>query len=73
MRKYHIQDDNYKGVTQDMLHREVHIFLDDTEIHAVYHLGEPNEYCATELVSKIKQNPDAYLFTPYLEFVDFYK
>lgn len=72
-RKYSTSDKDYKGVSKDILNREVHIFSDDSEIHAVYFLGETDEYCATELVSKIKQNPDEYLYTPYLEFVDFYK
>lgn len=71
MRKYNIQDSDYRGATEDILHRKAHIFSDNTEIHAVYFLGEADEHCATEQIEKIMQNPDAYLFTPYLEFVSF--
>lgn len=72
MRKYSILDSDYKGVTNDILNREVHIFSCDSEIHAVYFIGQADEYCATELISKIKQNPDEYLYTPYLEFIDIF-
>jgi len=73
MKKYNITDNDYKGVTEDILHRKVHIFSDDFEIHAVYNLGEKDQHITTEQLEKIRQRPDEYLYTPYLEFVDFYK
>lgn len=72
MKNYNTKDKDYKGVTKDMLHRKVHIFSNDTEIHAVYHLGEKDQHVTTEQLEKIRLRPDEYIFTPYLEFVNFY-
>lgn len=76
MRKFNTKDSDYKGATEDILHRKVHIFSDDSEIHAVYYMGEEGQHVTTEKLLNITQRPDEYLYTPYLEFVDlngFYK
>ena len=66
---YNKKSTDYKGQTFDCANHLVDVFSDGTEIHAVYHLGEDDQYFAKEDISKIIKDPDKYLFTPYIEFL----
>ena len=70
MKTFDLASDNYLGETVDMTHKIVHVFQDGGMIYAVYRLGEDDQYVASKEVAKIRADPDAYLFTPYIMFVD---
>lgn len=60
----------FKGETEDILHRTVHIFTDDELMYAVYYKDEADEYVTSVKISDVKSNLDAYIYTPYIEFID---
>lgn len=71
---YNKNSQNYKGQTFDCANHLVDVFSDGTEIHAVYNMTEEaHPYIAKEDISSIVKDPNKYLFTPYIEFIDLYK
>lgn len=68
--EYELHSEFYKGETVDNCHRIIHMFSDGTMFHAVYNLGEKDQYIAYQLIEDVQRSPDDYLFTPYIEFID---
>lgn len=67
---YSIDNKSYLGKTQDMSHKEIHGFNIDNNIHLVHDLNKETETSQYENIDKIKNNPDAYIWTPYSDFVN---
>ena len=55
----------YLGSNEDMAHHKFDAYKVDDEIHIVYEGG----HTAIEKIQKVKDNMDAYLWTPYVMFI----
>jgi len=47
-------------------------YIQDDRVYVVYNKDTDNEYTASALVSDVESNPDDYLFTPYIEYVNLF-
>ena len=56
---------NYLGSDKDMAHHPFDAYEVNDEIHIHY----KNGHVATELIEKVRENKDAYLYTPYVMFI----
>ena len=65
----HTDECKFLGRTQDNVKRDVHIFADNLYIYAVYDNNTPDEWVTTAEIELVKENPEDYLFTPYIEFL----
>lgn len=68
--KYTTKSKYYVGRTVDNCHREVHVFSDGECLHAVYNLGKDDEFVSTEYIKEVEKDPDAFLYTIFVEFVN---
>lgn len=55
----------YLGSGKDMAHHAFDAYRVDDEIHIVYE----NKTVATEKIQNVSNNPDKYLWTPFVQFV----
>lgn len=55
----------YLGSDEDMAHHKFDAYKVDDEIHIVYKDG----HVTTKNIQEVKDNPDKYLFSPYVMFV----
>jgi len=62
----------YLGQTTDNTNRKVELFSDDETIYAVYNRGTEHEHIASENIAKILDEPDSFIYTPYIEFVNLF-
>jgi len=63
-KKYEVENAEYLHSTTDMAHHVVDGYKVNDEIHLVYE----NDVIAIEKINKIKDNPDYYLWSPFIEF-----
>lgn len=68
-KQFNKKSKEYKGQTFDSANHLVHMFSDGTIIQAVYNMGEQSQYVAQEEIQSILDDPDKYLFTPYIQFI----
>lgn len=68
--KFYENNFEFLGNTVDNCHREIDVYSDGKTMYAVYNIGQKDEYYAEESISKIQENKNEYLFTPYIEFID---
>jgi len=68
MEIYNKSSPEYEGYTLDNLNRHVDGFIINEEIHLVYNFGESKQSSSKRPVKDIVENPDKYLWTPYLYF-----
>ena len=57
---------NYLGSSKDMAQHTFDAYEVKDEMHLYYECG----HIAIEKIAKIKENPSAYLWTPYMMFID---
>jgi len=57
------------GTTIDNVQRNVDVYADDEYAYCVYEDG----YETFALLDDIKSEPDRYMFTPYVEFVELFE
>jgi len=60
----------YLGNTTDSCGRPVDIFKDKESMFIVYCLDTKSEYSTSVPLTRIQEDPDNYLFTPYVEFIN---
>lgn len=58
------------GATKDNTNRDVIIYADDERMYAVYNEDTPDEYVTSINIHDILDDPDNYLYTPYIEFAN---
>jgi hypothetical protein len=59
----------YLGSSKDNTNRHIDAFTDGDKIFIVYDLYSEDEYVVSEYITKVQDNPDDYLWTPFIEFV----
>ena len=67
MREAIYNETTYLGSSQDMAKHKYDAYKIDDEIHIVY----KSNHVAKEKISKIQEDLDKYLWTPYVEWVEF--
>jgi len=60
----------YIGISRDNVNRSIIGFKDDEQIYVVYQKGTEYEWFSQIKIQDIVNNPDSYLFTPYISFLE---
>jgi len=66
----HEEYGEYLGNTTDSCGRYVDVFKDIESMFIVYDLDTNHEYSTSAPLIRIQEDPDNYLFTPYVDFID---
>lgn len=68
--KYDVHNDNFLGHGFDCANHHLDAFRVNDEMHIVYNLNEETQYSAIAFIDDIQHNPQKYLWTPYIMFID---
>ena len=60
----------YLGTTTDNCHRNVDVYAKNNMFLAVYDKGLDTEVISEESIQNVQMNPDDFIYTPYIEFVN---
>jgi len=63
-KEYELEGAKYLHSTQDLAHHKIDGYLFKDELHLI----QENDVLIVK-IEKVKQNPDHYLWTPFIEFI----